>query len=61
MGDRMISLKKIDLNDLAHDCLIGCTMYGDKHRVVWDSNRKRILDPYPESHPIKIVKYMPIK
>src|SRR5438270_5264491 len=55
--DRMISLKRIDFNDLRHDALIGVVMDGScKHWVVWDANKRRILDPYTDyEHEIRVV------
>ena len=61
VGDRMISLKRIDFDDLANDCLVGTLLGKDRHWVVWDAAARKIRDPYRGDYQLKVVKYMPVK
>ena len=60
-GDRMVSLKFIDFDHLADDCLIGALLGKDKHWVVWDSDAKKIRDPFRGGYELRVIKYMRIK
>jgi uncharacterized protein (UPF0128 family) len=60
-AQRMRSLKDINLGDLAYDCLVGCTLNGDRHWVVWDATKRKVRDPYKGGGKLKIIKYTVIK
>ena len=61
VAKRMISLKHVDLDHFADDCLVGAFLGSDRHWVVWDAAAKRIRDPYKGDYQLKVVKYMPVK
>ena len=61
-GDRMISLKRINLNDLQYDALVGVWLDKQyRHWVVWDASVRKIRDPYKGDHELTVIKYMPVR
>ena len=62
LGDRMISVKRINLDHLRDNALVGVVV--DKryrHWVVWDASVRKVRDPYKGEHELTVVKYMPVR